>query len=96
MQARQQQRCNWKHPFPLSRSTAMANQPHLTSAHARAICDEIGARLGYMLRPDHNDLPPRLRNLVLRLGQIDDAAPSIIPSIEDMARPLVEPLVDAA
>lgn len=74
----------------------MAHQLDLPSVHARAICDEIGSRLGYMLQPDHSDLPARLRDLVLRLVQMDDEAPSMIPSIEDMTRPLVEPLVDAA
>ena len=70
----------------------MANQPDIASVHAHAICEEIGMRLSSVLRPDYNDLPPRLRDLVLRLAQRDDDAPSILPSIEDMA----EPLLDAA
>ena len=65
------------------------SQPHpITSEHARAICEEIGDRLRHALRGDYADLPPRLRQLLVRLEQLDCEAPSLVPSIEDMAGPL--------
>lgn len=51
--------------------------------HCREICDEIGARLAFMLRPA-STLPPRLAELLDRLALLDHAAPSIVPSMEDM------------
>jgi len=68
----------------------MANQFDLTSVHARAICDEIGARLGCILRSDRNELPPRLRDLVCHLAQMEDEAPSLAPSLEHMAMPQMD------
>lgn len=73
-----------------SLSTSMANQRGLPSIHARAICDEIGTRLGCVVRPDHDDLHPRLRDLLDRVARMEDEAPSLIPSIENMARPLLD------
>jgi hypothetical protein len=89
-QARHSQNCNWKRPFPLSRSMTMAERADLESIHARAICDEIGSRLSCVLRPDHEDLPSRLRALLDRLKQIEGGAPILLPSIEGMARPLMD------
>ena len=57
----------------------------LAPKHCRAICDEIGERLALMLRPTTSDLPPRLAELLDRLALMDHHAPSIAPSIEDMA-----------
>ena len=53
--------------------------------HSRAICDEIGDRLRETLRREALELPPRLQMLVERLAELDGAAaPSIVPSFEDM------------
>jgi len=57
----------------------------LASEHCRAICEEIGARLAFALRPATAELPPRLAELLDRLALLDHDAPSIAPSIEDMA-----------
>jgi hypothetical protein len=51
--------------------------------HYREICDEIGARLAFMLRPT-SELPPRLAELLDRLALLDHDAPSIAPSMEHM------------
>ena len=67
------------------------SEPHpITSDHARAICEEIGDRLRFALRDDYADLPPRLRELVSRLAELDCEAPSLVPSMDDMAMPLGE------
>src|SRR5882724_1083562 len=53
--------------------------------HSRAICDEIGERLRQVLKRESVGLPPRLQLLVDRLAELDGAAaPSIVPSFEDM------------
>jgi hypothetical protein len=53
--------------------------------HSRAICDEIGERLRQVLKRESVRLPPRLQLLVDRLAELDGAAaPSIVPSFEDM------------
>jgi hypothetical protein len=62
--------------------------------HARAICDEIGDRLRYVLRRETAELPGYLKHLVARLAELDgeivlatapsEVAPSIIPSLEEM------------
>jgi hypothetical protein len=53
--------------------------------HSRAICDEIGERLRQVLKREPVGLPPRLQLLVDRLAELDGAAaPSIVPSFEDM------------
>src|SRR6266852_8551730 len=53
--------------------------------HSRAICDEIGERLRQALKRESVGLPPRLQLLVDRLAELDGAAaPSIVPSFDDM------------
>jgi hypothetical protein len=54
--------------------------------HSRAICLEIGERLGELLRRDaSSELPPRLRHLMERLAEADrETSPSLVPSLEDM------------
>jgi hypothetical protein len=53
--------------------------------HSRAICDEIGERLRQAIRQESVGLPPQLQLLVDRLAELDGAAaPSIVPSFEDM------------
>lgn len=71
------------------RFTPMIELHPISSEHARAICEEIGERLRYALRDDYADLPPRLRELMRRLAELDDDAPSLVPTIEEMTRPLV-------
>ncbi|TWB87521.1 hypothetical protein FBZ93_12182 [Bradyrhizobium macuxiense] len=66
------------------------SEPHpIAPEHARAICDEIGERLRYALRGDYADLPPRLRELMDELSLQDCEAPSLVPAMADMMRPLV-------
>jgi hypothetical protein len=54
--------------------------------HARAICEEIGERLRVRLRHAMpTTLPPRLQELIDRLAAADHhAAPSIVPSLDDI------------
>jgi hypothetical protein len=58
----------------------------IDAAHARAICEEVGDRLRGMLRRNEPDrLPPRLQYLMEQLARLDHcAAPSIVPSVEEM------------
>jgi hypothetical protein len=65
---------------------------NLDHTHCRAICDEIGERLGFILKQTASDIPPRLLYLIGKLAELDSAAlprlesaPSIVPSIEDMS-----------
>lgn len=65
-------------------------EPHpIAPEHARAICEEIGERLRHALRDDYADLPPRLRELVNELASQDCEAPSVVPTIAAMTRPLI-------
>jgi hypothetical protein len=56
--------------------------------HSRAICLEIGERLGELMRRDAAcELPARLRYLMERLAEADrETSPSLVPSLEDMTR----------
>ena len=66
------------------------SEPHpIAPEHARAICEEIGERLRYAMRSDYADLPPRLRELVNELALQDCEAPSRVPTMAEMTRPLV-------
>ena len=69
---------------------SIPNKLQISSEHCRAICDEIGERLRVILSRDPPDLPVQLRMLMSRLAEQDDIilAPSIVPSIDDMVRPL--------
>ncbi|MHC2337021.1 hypothetical protein [Bradyrhizobium sp. USDA 4454] len=65
-------------------------EPHpIAPEHARAICEEIGERLRHALRGDYADLPPRLQELVDQLALQDCEAPSLVPAMADMTRPVV-------
>ncbi|KWV46541.1 hypothetical protein AS156_01730 [Bradyrhizobium macuxiense] len=66
----------------------MTEQHPIASEHARAICEEIGERLRHALRDDYADLPPRLRELMDRLAQLDCEAPSLVPTMGEMTRAL--------
>jgi hypothetical protein len=59
----------------------------LDPTHCHAICEEIGERLRAVLKPEASEIPPRLLVLLDRLAQLDEA-PSIAPSIDEMAFPL--------
>ena len=60
----------------------------LDHTHCRAICDEIGERLGFILKPGTSDMPPRLSYLIARLAELDELrpvlSPSIVPAIDEM------------
>jgi hypothetical protein len=66
----------------------------LDPTHCRAICDEIGERLGQILNRDALEIPPRLLALLNKLAQLEHDqlaelahAPSIAPSIGEMSFP---------
>lgn len=66
----------------------MSNQKELQidSTHCRAICDEVGERLRAILGREPPAASRRLQSLIHRLSELDhQPAPSIAPSIEDMA-----------
>jgi hypothetical protein len=66
----------------------------LDHRHCRAICDEVGERLRYLLRTDKegSDIPPRLLALLDKFAKLEEA-PSMVPSIDEMSLPLgPEPL----
>jgi len=51
------------------------------SDHCRAICDEIGARLGIVMNRDVSAIPAHLLNLMEQFANLDHLpAPSIVPS----------------
>jgi hypothetical protein len=56
----------------------------LDPIHARAICEEIGYRLRLALPANNDDLPPRLQSLMRELALLDCAAPSLVPSTDDV------------
>jgi hypothetical protein len=58
----------------------------LEHAHCRAICDEIGERLGQVLKPEALEIPQRLVTLLDRLAELEQS-PSIVPSIDEMSFP---------
>jgi hypothetical protein len=56
---------------------------NLSSEHCRAICDEIGERLAFILKLDKPaDLPPKLAELLERLSLQDCESPSIVPMLD--------------
>ena len=53
--------------------------------HMRAICDEIGERLQFMLDRTAQESPARLVALLRRFEELEQTeAPSIAPSLEDL------------
>ena len=65
----------------VSKVAATRSNGELGPEHYRAICDAVGERLGFMVRPEHYvDLPPRLAELMSQLTLLDCEAPSIVPS----------------
>jgi predicted transcriptional regulator len=73
----------------MSKNNAASLQ--LDHTHCRAICDEIGERLGQFLRPQVSAIPQHLLALIEKLKQSDlgnciqlEHAPSIAPSFDEM------------
>jgi hypothetical protein len=54
----------------------------INQLHCRAICDEIGERLRYVLKPE-TEIPARLLALIEKLAELE-SSPSIVPSIDEM------------
>jgi hypothetical protein len=52
--------------------------------HCRAICDEIGERLRYLLKREISDIPPHLLILLNKLADLE-LAPSMVPSMDEMS-----------
>jgi hypothetical protein len=62
------------------------SKTEIDSSHCGAICDEVGEHLRKILDREATALPPRLQLLLERLAEQDHVeAPSIAPSIDDMA-----------
>ena len=54
--------------------------------HMRAICEEIGDRLGFMLDRTAQETPAQLVALLRRFEQLEQTeAPSIAPVLEELA-----------
>jgi hypothetical protein len=57
----------------------------IDNTHFRAICDEIGYRLGQAWQRENPRLPPKLEFLLERLHRQEaDTAPSIAPSLDEL------------
>ena len=63
------------------------NELHIDSSHCRAICAEIGWRLGVTLARETPALPRHLQSLRDRLAEQELASLSIMPSMDDMVWP---------
>ncbi len=64
---------------------ASHNEAAVRNEHLRAICDEVGYRLGLLLDKTSTDPSPRLRAVLLRFEEAEQIeAPSIVPSVEDL------------
>jgi hypothetical protein len=70
------------------------NELHIDSSHCRAICEEIGWRLGVILARETPAMPPRLQMLMDRLAEQDlELSPSLAPSMDDMVwQPGADPI----
>lgn len=56
--------------------------------HMRAICEEIGERLQFMLDRTAQEPPDRLAALLQRFEQLEQMqAPSIAPTLDELAAP---------
>lgn len=60
----------------------------ISSRHCRAICDEVGERLGQYIDRDSAAPPQRILALLRELELREREAPSVVPSIEDMTAPV--------
>ncbi len=73
----------------------------LDHTHCRAICDEIGERLGFILKPVTSDIPPRLSYLIGRLAELEKPdllpmlSPSIVPAIDEMTLAIAHAIAHA-
>jgi hypothetical protein len=69
----------------MTMSSREALQQKIDSGHCRAICDEIGDRLRFVLDKEAGAIPQRLQMLIDRLAELDrEQAPSIVPAMDDM------------
>jgi hypothetical protein len=67
---------------------ANQNEPTAGNEHLRAICEEVGYRLGLHLDKTSLGPSPRLQALLLRFEEAEQIeSPSIVPAAEDMKRP---------
>jgi hypothetical protein len=53
--------------------------------HCRAICEEIGERLRYLLKREMSDIPLPLLILLDKFADLE-FAPSIVPSMDEMSQ----------
>ena len=68
-----------------SRMSGRASSIQIDSVHCHAISEEIGYRLGLVLRRENPELPPRLKMLLDQLRLEDmESAPSMVPLLDDM------------
>lgn len=77
------ERCNLKTGQLRQSITPMTEQHQIASEHARAICEEIGARLRCALKGDYTILPRKLRELVKQLDALEQHSPPLVPSMKD-------------
>jgi hypothetical protein len=89
-----------RHPVPINvppQDGMMANQtePAAGNEHLRAICEEVGYRLGLHLDKTSPGPSARLQALLLRFEEAEQIeSPSIVPAAEDMKCP--EPVASGA
>ena len=66
-------------------SSQKASAMQIDSGHCRAICDEIGDRLRFVLDKEAGEVPRQLRLLIDRLAELDiEQAPSVVPAMDDL------------
>jgi hypothetical protein len=59
----------------------------LDHVHCKAICDEIGDRLRFMLRSELTDTPAYLSDLLNRFQELElRESPSIVPALHQLFR----------
>jgi len=70
----------------------------LDHKHCRAICDEIGDRLRYLLKRETPEIPPRLLALIDQLARLENGeparwlpSPSLAPSSDEQVRAAAPP-----
>jgi hypothetical protein len=68
----------------------MYNRIEIDHAHSLAISREIGERLQASLRVDP-ELPPRIRNQIKQLRELEGQSPSIVPTMEHVAAHELQP-----
>ena len=64
----------------------MRNRIDIDHKHSRAIVQEIGERLRASLK-EEQELPASLRTQIVRLRELEEQSPSIIPAAERWDKP---------